>query len=76
MMVDKVARAAEKEHRIRPELVRQAHRLYLDGIPVAPISTDEIAAMERGSREIRRGEHVTLKQLRHNVAPHRRPVGT
>lgn len=74
-MADRVDQAAEKEHRTRSELVRQALRLYLDGVPVVEASPDEIAAMERGSREIRRGEHVTLKQLRHGMAPRRRQVG-
>lgn len=74
-MVDLVDRAAEKEHRTRSELVRQALRLYLQGIPVEEPSSDEITAMKRGKAEIRKGAFVTLDQLRHELAPRRRKVG-
>lgn len=73
-MVDLVDKAAEKEHRTRSEFVRQALRLYLQGIPVEEATPDEVAAMKRGKTEIRKGAVVTLDQLRHELAPRRRQV--
>jgi predicted transcriptional regulator len=73
-MVDLIDRAAEKEHRTRSELVRQALRLYLRGIPVEPPTLDEVAAMKRGNAEARAGEVVTLDHLRNELAPRRRQV--
>lgn len=73
-MVDLVDRAAEKEHRTRSELVRQALRLYLQGIPVEEPIAEEVAAMKRGKAEIRKGAVVTLDQLRHELAPRRRQI--
>lgn len=73
-MAEHVDRAAEREHRTRSELIREALRLYLSGIPSEEPTNAERAAMARGSAEIRSGEYVTLDQLLHDVAPRRRPV--
>lgn len=73
-MAETVDVAAKREHRTRSELVREALRLYLSGIPSEAPTAAEAAAMARGAAEIRRGESVTLDQLLHDVAPRRRPV--
>lgn len=75
-MAEDVDRAAEREHRTRSELVREALRLYLVGIPVDEPAEDERAAMRRGKAEIRRGDHVTLDELLHDMAPRRRAIRT
>lgn len=74
-MVEWVDKAAEKEHRTRSDLVRQALRLYLSDIPIEEPAEDEAAAMKRGKAEIRRGSVVTLDQLRRDLASRRRQVG-
>lgn len=74
-MIEVVDRAAVREQRTRSELVREALRFYLQGIPTEAATPEEIAAMQRGSAEIRRGESVTIDRLLHEVAGHRRPRG-
>lgn len=74
-MIEVVDRAAEREQRTRSELVREALRFYLQEIPAEAATPEEIAAMDRGRAEIERGEYVTLDQLLHELAPHRRPLG-
>lgn len=73
-MAETVDVAAKREHRTRSELIREALRLYLSGIPADEPSGAEAAAMAQGAAEIRRGEYVTLDQLFHDLAPRRRPV--
>lgn len=73
-MAEHVDRAAEREQRTRSELVREALRLYLAGVPVDAPTRQERAAMRRGAAEIRRGDSVMLDQLTHAVAPRRRSV--
>jgi len=67
-MVTLVDRAAKVEHRTRSELIREALRAYLGRrIPVVEVSKEELATIERGRREIARGEYVTLDQVLHGV---------
>lgn len=66
-MADAVRRASRREQRTTSELVREALRRYLGGMPVVQVTTAEFAAIERGRAEIRRGDVVTLDELRHGV---------
>jgi len=67
-MVTLVDRAARVEHRTRSELVREALRAYLGRkIPVVEASKEERAAINRGRREIERGQYVTLEQILHGM---------
>ncbi len=57
-MAETVDMAAKREHRTRSELIREALRLYLSGVPSEEPTAAEAAAMARGAEEIRRGESV------------------
>ena len=60
--IDKVRR---KENRTRSELVREALRAYIaDRYPTARPTSTEAARIRRGRAEIRRGDFLTLDQLR------------
>ena len=66
-----MAKAAEEQGRLelrnRSELVREALRQYLKRIPTSEATRSELEALERGRKEIARGEYVTLNQLRHGM---------
>lgn len=64
------------ELRNRSEMIREALRYYLTRIPAEPASRGEVAALERGRREIARGEYLTLNQLRYEMDGHRRSHST
>jgi predicted transcriptional regulator len=70
--IDKVRR---KENRTRSELVREALRTYIaDRYPTAQPTRAEVARVRKGRAEIRRGDFVTLDQLRDVLdSPRRQP---
>lgn len=79
--VDTVRRA---EHRTRSELVREALRTYfVHRLPAAEATLAERAAIARGRAEFKRGEYLSLDQLKgelkrgakQSMEPGRRPVG-
>ena len=59
-----VRKASKREHRTTSELVREALRRYLDGIPVVRVSAEELDAIQRGREELRRGKSVALAEIR------------
>ncbi|MHB1861344.1 MAG: ribbon-helix-helix protein, CopG family [Gemmatimonadaceae bacterium] len=62
-----VRKASKREHRTTSELVREALRRYLDGIPVVRVSPEELDAIQRGREELRRGESVALAEIRSDL---------
>ncbi len=74
-MADAVRQASRREHRTTSELVREALRRYLSGMPVVQVTTAELAAIERGQSEVRRGDIVTLDELRHDMGGRARTPG-
>lgn len=68
-MADLVDRAAQVEDRSRSELIREALRHYFAArrLPLDDISAEEATEIDRGRREIERGEYVTLEQLLHDL---------
>jgi CopG family transcriptional regulator/antitoxin EndoAI len=68
--IDKVRR---KENRTRSELVREALRAYIaDRYPTAQPTRAELTRIRKGRAEIRRGDFVTLDQLRDVLDSQRR----
>ena len=79
-MVTEVDTVRRAEHRTRSELVREALRTYfVHRLPAAQATLAERAAMARGRAEFKRGESVTLDELKaelkKSLEPRRRPVG-
>ncbi len=67
-MIRDVERVRKFENRTRSELVREALRTYFSRVfPVVTPSAGELAAIRRGRAEIRRGEYLSLDQLRHDL---------
>lgn len=71
-MARELEKAQKAEHRTRSELVRQALRDYLRAraLPVYTPTRAELRSLARGRAEIRRGEYVTLDELRAYLATH------
>jgi len=64
-MAKQMERVQKKEHRTRSELLREAWRQYFEGrYAVYTPTKAELAAIRRGRAEIKRGEFVTLDQLK------------
>ena len=61
-MVRDLEKAQQAERRTRSELIREAIRFYL--LPRVQPTAREVRAMDKGRAEIRRGDFVTLDQLR------------
>jgi CopG family transcriptional regulator/antitoxin EndoAI len=74
-MAAEIDRVRRKENRTRSELVREALRTYIaDRYPTAQPSGADLARIRKGRAEIRRGDFVTLDQLRDVLdAPRRQP---
>lgn len=66
----------QRELRNRSEMIREALRYYLSRVPTDTATKSERSALERGSKEIARGEYVTLNQLHHEMDGHRRSNGS
>lgn len=66
-MIEEVERVRKAEHRTRSELIREALRTYFRrSRPYTPTRA-ELRAIERGRAAIRRGEYVSLQDLRSSV---------
>ena len=76
-MADLVDRAAKLEHRTRSELIREALRRYFAArqLPLTNVSPEEAIEIDRGRREIVRGEYVSLEQVLDDLANPPRPAG-
>ena len=74
-MADAVRQASRREHRTTSELVREALRRYLSGMPVVQVTTAELAAINRGRAEVERGDVVKLGELRHALGGSTRKTG-
>jgi predicted transcriptional regulator len=78
-MAKELERVRKKEHRTRSELVREALRHYIRDtdvrnlkrriaeLPEEEASAEEIAAIEKGTKEFRAGKFMTFNQLRHDL---------
>lgn len=68
-MLEEFEQVRKAENRTRSELVREALRAYFERrVPVVEPTKAELAAIRRGRAEIKRGDFVTLAQLRHELA--------
>ncbi len=76
-MADLVDRAAKIEHRTRSELIREALRRYFAArrLPLTDVSPEEATEIDRGRREIARGEFVSLEQVLDDLESPPRPAG-
>jgi CopG family transcriptional regulator/antitoxin EndoAI len=78
-MASELERVRRKEHRTRSELVREALRHYIRvadarsvqervaSLPEEHPEPEEIAAIEQGNKEFRKGNFIDLSQLRHEL---------
>ncbi len=74
-MVEEVERVRKVEHRTRSELVREALRTYFAvarGLPVYTPTARELRAIEKGRKEMARGESLTLNEVFGDVGRPRR----
>ena len=75
-MIEEVEKVRAAEHRTRSELVREALRVYfVHRLPAAEATLAERAAIQRGRAEFKRGEFVTLDEMKNALEPRRRPLG-
>ena len=73
-MLKDLDRIAKAEHRSRSELLREAFRHYFElRYGEAKPTAAELRALERGRAAMKRGDYLTLGELRHAVeTPHRK----
>lgn len=74
-MAEEVDRVRKAEHRTRSELVREALRTYFAvarGLSVYTPTARELRAIEKGRKEMARGESLTLNDLFGDVGSSRR----
>jgi predicted transcriptional regulator len=75
-MAEQVEKVRKAEHRTRSELVREALRTYFTArVPEVTPSARELAAIRRGRTEIRRGDYLTIDELRQALETPRRKAG-
>lgn len=67
-MVRRFEAVRRVEQRTRSELVREALRIYFSYFPMVKATKKEINAINKGRAEIKRGEYVTLEELRYDLA--------
>lgn len=70
-MIKEFERVRKAESRTRSELVREALRYYFSMVlrfPAVEATKAELAAIRRGREEIRRGNYVTLDELKRDLA--------
>ncbi len=76
-MTRQIEQACRREHRTKSELIREALRLYFGttrGLPIYAPTKAELARIEKGREEIRRGHYYTLDELHASLAgAHRKP---
>jgi predicted transcriptional regulator len=63
-MVREVEAVRKAEHRTRSELIREALRTYFNVRRTYTPTASELRAIERGRAALRRGEYVTVGDLR------------
>ena len=67
-MAKQMEKVQKEEHRTRSELLREAWRQYFESHYASYIPTRaELAGIRKGRTEFKRGEVVTLKELRHEL---------
>jgi Arc/MetJ-type ribon-helix-helix transcriptional regulator len=78
-MAAELERVRKQEHRTRSELVREALRRYMHeaqtrvlqnriaALPEETPDADERAAIAEGGRELKRGAHISLSRLQHEL---------
>jgi metal-responsive CopG/Arc/MetJ family transcriptional regulator len=67
-MAKQMEKVQKEEHRTRSELLREAWRQYFESRYGTYTPTkSEAAAIRRGRAAFKRGEYVTLDQLRHEL---------
>lgn len=72
-MLKDIERVRKAERRTRSELLREALRAYfLRYTPEVSPTSQEIRALERGRRTMRRGDYLTYEQLIHALDTPRR----
>ena len=65
-MIAEVERVRKAEHRTRSELIREALRVYFNRVGALPVYTPsarELREIEKGRREMARGEYLTADEL-------------
>lgn len=74
-MADEVAKTMRAEHRTRSELVREALRTYITvlQLPEETPTPAELRAIRRGEAAIKRGDCITLDELRREEKMGRHP---
>lgn len=74
-MAKEVEETMRSEHRTRSELVREALRTYISirRFPEEAPTPAELRAIRRGEAAIRRGDYITLDELRRQETVARRP---
>jgi predicted transcriptional regulator len=69
-MAKQMAKVQKAENRTRSELMREAWRLYFEShYPIYTPTKLETGAIRKGRAEMKRGQFVTLEQLRHEMDP-------
>ena len=67
-MVKQMEQVQKEEHRTRSELLREAWRQYFERrFAVYTPTKAELQGIRRGRMDIKRGNSVTLEQLKHEV---------
>jgi CopG family transcriptional regulator/antitoxin EndoAI len=74
-MADEVEKTMRAEHRTRSELVREALRTYITvrQLPEETPTPAELRAIRRGEAAIKRGDCITLDELRREEKMGRHP---
>lgn len=74
-MAQQVEKTMQREHRTRSELFREAFRTYLGTrrFPEETPTPSELRAIRRGEAAIKRGDYITLDELRREETLARRP---
>ncbi len=74
-MAEQVEKTMKAERRTRSELVREALRTYISirGFPEELPTSAELRAIRRGRTAYKRGDYITLNELRREEELARRP---
>jgi Arc/MetJ-type ribon-helix-helix transcriptional regulator len=74
-MIREVEAVRRTEHRTRSELIREALRTYFNARRTYIATPAEIRAIERGRAAFRRGDSITLDDLRTSLGSSGRQAG-
>lgn len=76
-MAQQMDKVRKQEHRTRSELLREAWRQYFERrYGVYTPTKAELARIRKGRSAYKRGDYVTLEQLKNELAPARRAIRT